>query len=301
MEDQRKNNKPIISVKPNTMLGAVQKNVNSIPSTTKKVELNVINNETLMKRSHKVNINKINELKNKKFMNDEFTNQSLNLALSTLSIGKLNFMNMDRNSLRNYYSEFVNYNKEKNTHKFALNILLKIKQEEILSKELKKQDEELKKINKITNRFSKNKEDNTKNIIKSQGINSINEKHHLKKKIEDMQKNINNVQNNKIIEDDINMEIKPKRNNLLKQNIKEETMKTDKNFIIENGRIISMNDNLLANNQTQNKNNRFKIVNQKNVGYLINTSNVNINDTISIINGKKYITPPDFILDKIIK
>jgi hypothetical protein len=253
----------------------VQKNVNSIGSNIGITRTEIISNEQVPKNTKNTqntqnikniqNIQKIQKIQ-QQVKDDELELPSMLLSLNTLGLNKINFLGMTSQQVINYYDNFTRKRQETNSHKLAYDILLKIKKKQEINKEMQ-------------------------NIIKQNNVEQNNIKQNNIKQ--------NNVKQNNIIGDNTTNKVADDKHkkNISNQIMTIERIETDKNIIIKNGNIImpDNDDNLTITNK--NKSRKSSIVKQKNVPQ-INTSGLNADDKLSVVNGVSYVMPSEFVLDK---
>lgn len=195
---------------------------------------------------------------------DELEKMSINLALNTIGLNKLSYMGMSIHQVNNYYGNFMRNRRENPSFKLAYDILVKLK------KTQEDRDFQEKQINQI-NQTIQNNQNN-----KSNKNNNIIENNTLK-----IEKEMDNIT--------INNE--NKKNKILTQIIPE------KNIVgIENKKIDHKTNDILQINTIPKKSNNV-ILTQSNI-ITRETKNINVKDTVSVIDGVSYITPSSFILDK---
>jgi hypothetical protein len=226
---------------------------------------------------------------------EELEIMSTSLALQIIGLNKLNYMEMNINQINNYYDNFIKNRTKNNSFKLAYDILIKIK--------------------KINEKFDQNNNINQNNINQNNiNQNNINQNNINQNNIHQNNINQNNIQKNNIKKNnEQNNEKNNEKNNeinneIILNNITSERKKNkilnqiipEKNIIINNNIIMNENDIILKTSNEFLKNKRINILNQKKIDYTRETQNININDKLSIINGQSYITPNEFILDKMI-
>jgi hypothetical protein len=84
-----------------------------------------------------------------------------------------------------------------------------------------------------------------------------------------------------------------KKNKIVNQAVPKEVIKTDKNIFVNDDTIMNYSNDVMTDKKSNNS-----ILKQTQSAYTIQTKNIDINDRFTVINGLSYVTPNEFVLDK---